>query len=274
MTTLFELVPPTLDAVEVPSDAASTFIEARYARDDAAYVRLNMITSLNGAAAGGDGTSDSITSPVDRTLLRAIRDDADVVVVGAQSVRAEGYVLPRNAVLAVVTASGDLGGHSFVPRDVDAPATGLEMSVGAGGAGAADAHVLIVCPEGSVAHRDGVTLGEGITTEIIAIAPASGSNTLLPPAAIIAALAARGYRRVVCEGGPTLTAQFVAAGVIDEFCLSVAPTIEAGEHALFAVAPEARPSTRVAGMLVDDAGFSYLRLRVQPPAAPASPATT
>ncbi len=253
MTRLFELVPSTLDAVEVPSEAASAFIAARYARDDAAYVRLNMITSLNGAAAGGDGTSDTLTSAVDRTVLRAIRDDADVVVVGAQTVRAEGYVLPRSALLAVVTRSGELGGHRFEPRP-----------------GAAT-RVLIVCPEGSPAHREGVRLAEGIDAELVPVAARPDGS--LDPAAIIAALAARGHRRVVCEGGPALTAQFVAAGVIDEYCLTVAPPIEVGEHAVFAVAPGARPDTTVAGMLVDDAGFSYLRARVRRAAA-APPATS
>jgi hypothetical protein len=61
--------------------------------------------------------------------------------------------------------------------------------------------------------------------------------------------------------------------VIDEYCLTVAPTIEVGEHAVFAVAPGARPDTTVAGMLVDDAGFSYLRARVRRAAA-APPATS
>ena len=282
MTTLLEIVPSTFDTIEVPSAEASAFIAARYARRDEAYVRLNMITSLNGAAAGGDGTSDSITSPVDRTLLRAIRDDADIVLVGAQTVRAEGYVLPATALLAVVTASGDLGGHRFVPRVADDGNGSGGDGSGSGSSSSASAkraqaRVLILCPEGSPAHRNGVQLADGITAEIIAIpagptADAQRGDTL-PPAAIIEALAARGHRRVVCEGGPTLTAQFVAAGVIDEFCLTVAPTIEVGGSALFAVSAGARPDTEVAGMLVDDAGFSYLRLRVRR-AAPATPATT
>lgn len=260
MTTLFELVPSTLEAVAVPSGEASTFIAARYARAEASYVRLNMITSLNGAAAGGDGTSDTLTSAVDRTILRAIRDDADLVLVGAQTVRAEGYVLPRTALLAVVTRSGDLGGHRFAPGD-----------------GASHARVLIVCPEGSPAHRDGVHLGEGLAADIVAVPGTPGSGDL-DPHAIIAALAERGYRRIVCEGGPALAAQFVAADAIDEFCLTVAPTIETGASALFTVAPGARPDTEVAGMLVDAAGFSYLRVTARPAtpqeAAPASPATT
>lgn len=263
MTTLVEVVPGTLHTVEVPSPEASAVIADRYAREATSYVRLNMITSLNGAAAGGDGTSDTLTSAVDRTILRAIRDDADLVLVGAQTVRAEGYVLPRTALLAVVTRNGNLGGHRFAPRG-----------------DAAHTRVLIVCPEGSPAHRDGVQLGDGLVAEIVPIplreAPGDEGHDL-DPHAIIAALAERGHRRIVCEGGPRLAAQFVAAGAIDEFCITVAPTVEAGAHALFAVSPGARPDTSVAGMLVDAAGFSYLRVTARPAkppgGAPVSPAT-
>lgn len=260
MTQLTELVPATLDTVEVPSAEASAFITGRYARDQTPYVRLNMITSLNGAAAGADGTSDTLTSRVDRTILGAIRDDADVVLVGAQSVRAEGYVLPRTALLAVVTRSGSLGGHRLDVRgDI------------------AHRRVLIVCPEGSPADRDGVQLGAGIEAEVVPVAAIRDSTSpdgdSLMPEAIIAALRARGLHRIVCEGGPALASQFVEAGVIDEYCLTVAPTVEAASAPLFAVSATARPDTEVAGMLVDAAGFSYLRLRALR-ADPARQATT
>lgn len=255
MTQLTELVPATLDAVEVPSDEASTFITSRYARDGAPFVRLNMITSVNGAAAGADGTSDTLTSRVDRTILGAIRDDADVVLVGAQSVRAEGYVLPRTALLAVVTRSGSLGGHRLDARD-----------------DIAHRRVLIVCPEGSPADRHGVQLGAGIEAEVVPVAALRGTDALTPEA-IVAALRARGLHRIVCEGGPALASQFVEAGVIDEYCLTVAPTVEAASAPLFAVTATARPDTEVAGMLVDAAGFSYLRLRALR-ANPAHQATT
>ena len=36
-------------------------------------------------------------------------------------------------------------------------------------------------------------------------------------------LEARGWRRILAEGGPTLFTQLVAAGVVDELCLSLTP---------------------------------------------------
>jgi riboflavin biosynthesis pyrimidine reductase len=83
----------------------------------------------------------------------------------------------------------------------------------------------------------------------------------LAPAAVVDALRAHGFARIVCEGGPTLASQFAGAGVIDEYCVTVAPAIEPAEHPFVRVDAASRPATDVAGMLVDAEGFSYLRLR-------------
>ena len=54
-----------------------------------------------------------------------------------------------------------------------------------------------------------------------------------------------------------------AAGVIDEYCVTVAPVIEPAHEPFLRVGDAQRPHTEVTGMLVDEAGFSYLRLRAQ-----------
>lgn len=43
-------------------------------------------------------------------------------------------------------------------------------------------------------------------------------------------LAARGWRRVLCEGGPRLLRDLLAAELVDELCLTVVPTVVAGDH--------------------------------------------
>ena len=58
------------------------------------WLRLNLVASVSGSAAGTDGTSESLTSRADRRILGVIRELADVVLVGANSVRAEGYRCP------------------------------------------------------------------------------------------------------------------------------------------------------------------------------------
>lgn len=47
----------------------------------------------------------------------------------------------------------------------------------------------------------------------------------LDPAAVIAALAAQGCKRILIEGGPTTLSRFVAADVVDRLHLLIAPII-------------------------------------------------
>ncbi|MBB2976989.1 riboflavin biosynthesis pyrimidine reductase [Microbacterium endophyticum] len=230
-------------SVDVDLDASECrdLITRQYARTDATYVRLNMITSLTGSAAGTDGTSDTLTNPVDRMILGVVRSDADVVVVGAQSVRAEGYIVPRTARLAVVTSSGNLTGHQLRLDD--------EESI---------RQVLIVCAK-ERAEEVRRQLGSH-PVEIVALA--SGADGRIAPQDIIDALAERALHRVVCEGGPSLASQFVQAGVIDEYCVTVAPLLEPANAPFLTIERAFRPRTEVAGHLADSAGFNYLRLRV------------
>ncbi|WP_125131884.1 dihydrofolate reductase family protein [Microbacterium sp. 10M-3C3] len=217
---------------DVSTEGGRAWLTSLYARDDDAYVRLNMITSPTGAASGADGTSETLTSPTDRALLRIIRAHADAVVVGAATVRAEGYIVPRAARLAIVTTTGDLDGNRFD--------------------GHADA-IVLVCPEGRVEQ---VRARSGVPAIRVLGVPGGES---LEPRTVVEALAGIGLTRLVCEGGPTLAARFAESGVIDEYCVSVAPVLEPAREPFLPIS--ARVPTTLAGMLVDDAGFSYLRLR-------------
>ncbi|MFS0714714.1 dihydrofolate reductase family protein [Microbacterium sp. 2P01SA-2] len=224
-----EMLPETGESADSTTDAGRAWLARRYRRAPGAYVRLNMVTTLTGSASGDDGTSDTITSPTDRAVLGIIRRDADVVVAGAASVRAEGYVVPRTAALAIVSRSGRLDGH----RLADAEA----------------GRVVLVVPGGSAPEAPP---GVAVVT--------AGAGPDVTPADVVAALAARGWERIVCEGGPTLAAQFLAAGVVDEVCLTVAPRIGPVRHPVLPVATDV--PTRVTGAIMDAAGFSYLRLSV------------
>lgn len=223
-----EMQPATGDSADPAAAAGREWLSDRYRRAPGPYLRLNMVTTLTGAATGGDGTSDTITSPTDRTILGIIRRDADVVVVGAESVRAEGYVVPRTAALAIVSRSGRLDGHRL-----DASAIG---------------RVLVIVPDGV-----DPALPEGVAVVH------AGAGPDLSADEIVAALHARGWRRIVCEGGPGLASQFAVAGIVDEFCLTVSPRLTPAARPVLDLPHEL--GLTVVGALMDDAGFSYLRLR-------------
>ena len=71
-------------------------------------VRLNMVLDAAGLSTGHDNTSHSLASAADRRVLREIRREAEVIIVGAKSVRREGWFLPPTGSLFVLSGSGDL----------------------------------------------------------------------------------------------------------------------------------------------------------------------
>ena len=70
------------------------------------FSRINIVTGDDGSLVGSDGTSNSLSNDVDRKILHKIRSGADVVVVGARSVRVEGWQIPSLGSLLVVSRGG------------------------------------------------------------------------------------------------------------------------------------------------------------------------
>jgi riboflavin biosynthesis pyrimidine reductase len=204
----------------------------------AQWVRLNLITTLSGSAAGADGTSESITNPIDRILLRTIRNLADVVVVGAASVRAEGYFVPKHAALAVVTRTGDLSAHNIRGNGEHGP-------------------LLVLCPAAAVARVKTTTAG--VSAEVIAVPDESGDLTA---PAIVRTLRDAGYPSIVAEGGPTLAALLATGGVVDELCLTTSPELGGADLPLFGRGELGPIPLELSQLLLDEAGTTYARWRV------------
>ncbi|MCY7289163.1 MAG: dihydrofolate reductase family protein [Cryobacterium sp.] len=233
-------LPRRVDGLDLVSRA---WLLRRYAPAPGAYLRVNMIASLNGSVAGTDGTSDSLSSRLDRRILGVIRELADVVLVGAGSVRAEGYVVPARAHLAVVTSSGNLAGHRLRDSTNGQP-------------------VLILCPRSAVDRAQAATAGSRVT-----VVPLDDDNGVLAPAGILAALRTLGFARIVCEGGPVLAGQFFAANLVDEFCLSTSPQVVLGARGLLESPAALSTGFRMRQLLLDDQGATYARWERSRPAS-------
>jgi riboflavin biosynthesis pyrimidine reductase len=231
---LSEVRPALGHPFDISTDHGYARLRDIYAPPGRRYLRLNMITTLTGSASGADGTSETLSSRVDRKILGVIRAHADGILVGAETVRAEGYVVPRAGVLVVLTTTGDIIGHRM--HD------------------AAD-RVILVCPGDRVHEVRARAELPGAT--VLGV----GDSGRPAPAAVRAALDERGLSRIVCEGGPSVASAFASAGMIDEFCVTVAPALTAVAEPFLTVSSAEPIETDVAGMLVDEAAFSYLRLR-------------
>ncbi|WP_197370311.1 dihydrofolate reductase family protein, partial [Streptomyces clavuligerus] len=72
--------------------------------------------------------------------------------------------------------------------------------------------------------------------------------------------AEQGLRRLLTEGGPRLLGHFMAAGVLDELCLTLSPTVTAGDSQRIAHGPAMAVPARftLAGVLEED-GFLFTR---------------
>ncbi|MBO0678120.1 pyrimidine reductase family protein [Mycolicibacterium sp. S2-37] len=167
-------------------------------------LRANMIFSADGAAAFA-GRAGPLSDPVDQALLRELRGFADVVLVGAGTVRAESYgpvrlsALPMDRLLppiAVVSQSGKLPESLF--------------------ADPAQRPILVTSARSAREHglsgddrRDVLIAGED-TVDVVGV---------------VEHLHARGQHRILCEGGPTLLDALTGADLVDEICVTIAPRL-------------------------------------------------
>lgn len=221
--------------VDVDDAASRSVLRDWYAPTGLACVRVNLIGSITGSAGGDDGSSHSLSDPVDRRILGVIRQHADVVLIGAESVRREGDLMPRSRPLAIATISGDLSGHRIDPA--------IEPG-----------RVIVLCAEEGVAEAER-TLG-GVRAEIVALAAHDGR---IEPAALLTALQVRGHESIVCEGGPSLAAQLLDAGLVDELCLTTAAVVGGSGPSLGTSTPRGTSRMTLEHLLVDESGSVYAR---------------
>jgi riboflavin biosynthesis pyrimidine reductase len=223
---------------EVSLDAADSRDQLLewYKAERAQWLRLNLVSSVSGSAAGSDGTSETLTSASDRRILGVIRELSDVVLVGAASVRAEGYQVPRRSRLAVLTSTGDLTGHRLDVNLVD--------------------RVTIVCPASAVARATSSLPG----AEIL-VAPDTNSRIAMP--ALVNTLRAAGYASIVCEGGPSLASALIEAGLVDELCLTTSPVIRDVSLPTFAREGLHERAVELRQLLIDDNSFVFARWTIR-----------
>ncbi|WP_157008950.1 pyrimidine reductase family protein [Agromyces laixinhei] len=179
-------------------------------------VRMNFVASLDGAATL-DGRSGGLGDESDRLAMQVLRALADVVLVGAGTVRVEGYGglavseadaawrtargLPEQPRLAVVSSSLDLDPASaFFTAAATRP---------------------IVVTHAAAPEARGAELAR-VADVVVAGERAVELHGMLD------ALADRGLRQVLCEGGPHLFGALLEEDLVDELCLSLSPTLVGG----------------------------------------------
>jgi riboflavin-specific deaminase-like protein len=214
--------------------------------NDRPYLALNMVATLDGRAAL-NGSAVGIGSALDKRLMRELRAEADVVLHGAGTVRADplsarvppdlveqrlAHGLTPQPVGAIITRSGNLPEKHpyYESATVIYVTAGQNRSVAVGG------------PLVEVSHVESVEQA-------------------------VRDLGRRGARRVLCEGGPTLNASLFEAGLVDDMFLTIAPKLVGGDEPL-TIVKGGRFGTLMLELrsLVEVEGELYLRYGVGRPA--------
>jgi riboflavin-specific deaminase-like protein len=183
---------------------------------DRPWMLVNMIASLDGAVAV-DGLSGGLGGPADKVMFRALRGLADAIVVGAGTARSENY--GPAVVSDEIRLQRQGRGQTDVPQMVIVTRSArLDPTARLFAPGSPQPLVYTA----ATADPDRVDALRAVA-EVVA-----AGDDGVDPIRMTADLAERGHRTVLTEGGPSLNADLLAAGVVDEFCLSVAPLIVGG----------------------------------------------
>ena len=241
-----------------PSDVEAAYIDlARRRGPGRPYVFVNMVASADGAISV-EGRTAALSTEADRFVFHYLRSLADVILVGAQTVRAERYGPPRipddrqaerkergqDPVprIAVVTGSLDLDWSSRL--FTESPTRPIVLTT-------TDAKPEQVAEARRVA--DVVQAGE---------------RRVDLPAALVE-LHHGGVGSVLCEGGPTLNGVLAAGDLVDELCLTVSPVLVGGDVATGLLGhvrlPDLVPMSLVHALEED--GDLFLRYRRRAPAS-------
>lgn len=179
----------------------------------APLLRVNFVASVDGAVEVA-GTSAGLSSPMDQRVLGILRRQCDAVLLGAGTLRVEGYApplldrpgrrwrqrhdRPEHPTLAVVSGSLDLDPAG--PAFAGSPVRPVILTHAAAPAGR---------------RRELERVAEVVT---------AGQSTV-DPAVGLRELHARGLWRILSEGGPHLLGSLIAADLVDELCLTVSPQL-------------------------------------------------
>jgi riboflavin biosynthesis pyrimidine reductase len=193
---------------------------------DRPWIAVCMVSSLDGAIAV-EGRSQGLSNSNDTQVLLTLRDIADVILVGAGTVRDEEYGPPRKAGqrVAVVTNSGRVD---------------LRSALFTSGSG------FLICPE-NLPEMPVDTLRCGRDRVDLPLA-VSRLKDLVP-----------GVRLVQAEGGGMLNGALAAADLIDELNLTISPQLVGGVSPRLMTTDAVQRKFELAHLLIDEQSFLFSR---------------
>lgn len=220
---------------------------------DLPFIGINMVASVDGKATLG-GRVGALTSADDQKELYALRREADAVLVGASTVRREGYGRllpdslqdertaqgrPSEPILCITSAS------LRIDPDVDAlHPTGPRPLL------------VLTSAEGDLPGEPG-DVGYLRTDE--------GEERFELAPLLRRLKAEHGVETVICEGGPTLNGAMFAEGLVDAVFLTISPWVAGAGESLTIVSgpPLPEPVQLKLHSLTEVSGLILLKYMVE-----------
>ena len=191
------------------------------------FVFLNMIATADGRATV-EGRTAPIANRADYELFHALRGRADAVMVGAETIRVEGYG-PMEQLAVVISGS-------------------VELPTESGLLAAPENRVVIVTPSPDAE-----------------LPPCAATVSYLRAPDLATALTRlrdeHGVHSIDCEGGPGLNGSLIPAGLVDELHLVIAAKLAGGPHPLTVYSGPA-PAELSLLSLHESGGYLFLRYGV------------
>lgn len=182
---------------------------------DIPAICLNMVMSVDGATTIA-GRVGALTSPADQGLLRRLRAEADAVLVGARTVRVEGY-------------GSLLGPEERLRRTRERGSPEPLLCIVSGRLSLPDASpALGESPSALVFLTSSTKPLPPAARPVAAIRSTDGrtpSGTLRLRPLLRRLREEFGVKRLVCEGGATLNAALFAEDLVQELFVSVSPLL-------------------------------------------------
>ena len=188
-------------------------IAAAYPRLDRPHLRVNFVTSVDGAVAL-DGYSAGLSGEADKRVFKLLRGVCDALLVGAGTLRHEGYGPVR--LDAARRAWRREQGLAEYPTLVVVSGR-LDLTPDNPALAAAPVRPIVLTCGSSAAERR-KALAEVADVQVY-------GETELDLTAALDHLRSVGLRQLLCEGGPHLFGALTSADLVDELCLTVSPLL-------------------------------------------------
>ncbi len=182
----------------------------------APWLRANFAATIDGAVTDSAGLSEGVSSPDDKRVFALLRATCDAVLVGAGTARAEGYgpIRVRASMSEIRSGSGRVSPPRLVVISKSA---------------SLDPNQLMFTEAESSARTIVITVRQADPEKVSGLRNVADvlevGDSDVDLRDVCRQLFDLGLQRLLCEGGPTLFADLLAADLVDDLCLTTSPLI-------------------------------------------------